>query len=176
MQGPEKDAPTAQASIICDIYKQVAVDAEIDPLPADGRTMAERRLNPLSEKGRSAREPFIFDRGYPPFDLIHKLETLGFTCAVRAPKSFNQDAAAQKEGDGRILLKRAGSDGVAARILKFDLESGGQEIPAASLFDGRMGIKAFKEPHSCAGGLRANAGRSSRSSSWRAFPARLSSP
>jgi hypothetical protein len=32
------------------------------------------------------------------------------------------------------------------------------EIPAANLFDGRMGMKAFKELHSCAGGLRANAG------------------
>ncbi|MDR1539735.1 MAG: hypothetical protein LBU32_17395 [Clostridiales bacterium] len=153
MQGPEKDVTTAQASIICDIYSQVAAGAEIDPLPADGRTMAERRLDSLSEKGRSAREPFIFDRGCPPFDPMHKLETLGSACAMRAPKSFNQDAAARKEGGGRILLKRAGSDGMAARILKFDLESGGREIPSASLFDGRMGIKAFKEPHSCAGGV-----------------------
>ncbi|MDR1537108.1 MAG: hypothetical protein LBU32_03775, partial [Clostridiales bacterium] len=69
----------AQASIICDIYIQIAVDAEIDPLPTDERTMAERRLDSLSGKGCSAREPFIFDRGYPSFDLIHKLETLGFT-------------------------------------------------------------------------------------------------
>jgi hypothetical protein len=138
-QGPEKDAPTAQASIICDIYSQVVIDAEIDPLPTDGRTMAERRLDSLSGKGCSAREPFIFDRGYPPFDPMHKLESLGFTCAVRAPKNFNQDAAAQKEGDGRILLKRAGSDDMAARILKFDLESGEQEVPAANLFDERMG-------------------------------------
>jgi hypothetical protein len=98
--------------------------------------MAERHLDSLSEKGCSSRELIIFDWGYPSFDLIHKLETLGFTYAVRAPKNFNQDAAAQKEGGGRILLKRAGSDGMAARILKFGLKSGGQEIPAASLFDG----------------------------------------
>jgi hypothetical protein len=107
--------------------------------------MAERRLDSLSEKGCSAREPFIFDLGYPPFDLMHKLESLGFTYAVRAPKNFNQDAAAQKEGDGRILLKHAGSDDMAARILKFDLESGEQEILITNLFDERMGIKAFKE-------------------------------
>ncbi|MDR1540973.1 MAG: transposase, partial [Clostridiales bacterium] len=109
-QGPEKDAPTAQASIIYDIYNQVVIDAEIDPLSTDERTMAERHLDSLSGKGCSARELIIFDRGYPSFDLIHKLETLGFTYVMRAPKNFNQDAAAQKEGDGRILLKRAGSD------------------------------------------------------------------
>ncbi|MDR1539733.1 MAG: hypothetical protein LBU32_17385 [Clostridiales bacterium] len=173
---PEKGAPSAQASIIRGICSQVAAGAEMDPLPADGRAMAERRMDPLSEKGRSAREPAVFDRGCPPFDPMHKLETLGSACAVRAPKSFSQDAAARKAGGGRILLKRAGSGGMAARILKFGLESGGREIPAASLFDGRMGMKAFKEPHSCAGGLRAGSGRPSRSSSWRAFPARLSSP
>ncbi|MDR1537475.1 MAG: transposase, partial [Clostridiales bacterium] len=100
-QGPEKDAPTAQASIICDIYNQVAVDAEIDPLSTDESTMAERRLDSLSGKRCSAREPAVFDRGYPSFDLIHKLVTLGFTYVMRAPKNFNQDAAAQKEGDGR---------------------------------------------------------------------------
>jgi hypothetical protein len=122
--------------------------------------MAERRLNPLSEKRRSAREPAVFDRGCPPFGLMHELEMLGSAYAMRAPKNFSQDAAARKEGGGRILLKRAGSGGMAARILKFVLESVGREVPAASLFDGRMGMKAFKEPHSCAGGLRAGiAGR-----------------
>jgi hypothetical protein len=45
------------------------------------------------------------------------MEKLGFTYAVRAAKNFSQDAAAQKEGGGRILLKRAGSDGMASRIL-----------------------------------------------------------
>jgi hypothetical protein len=49
MQGPEKDVPTAQASIIRSIYSQVAADAEIDPLSADERIMVERRLDSLSE-------------------------------------------------------------------------------------------------------------------------------
>jgi hypothetical protein len=84
-----KDAPTAQASIIYGIYNQVVVDAEIDPLQADGRAMAERRLDSLSEKACSARELIIFDRGCPSFDLIHKMEKLGFDYAMRAAKNFN---------------------------------------------------------------------------------------
>ncbi|MDR1537170.1 MAG: hypothetical protein LBU32_04085 [Clostridiales bacterium] len=88
--------------------------------------MAERHLDSLSEKWRSAMEPIIFDRGYPSFELIHKLEILRFTCAVCAPKSFNRDAAAQKEGDGRILLERAGSEDMDVRILKYGPESGGK--------------------------------------------------
>ncbi|MDR1537104.1 MAG: hypothetical protein LBU32_03755 [Clostridiales bacterium] len=43
-------------------YRVSAIDAEIDPLSTDERTMAERRLDSLSEKGRSARELIIFDR------------------------------------------------------------------------------------------------------------------
>ncbi|MDR1540167.1 MAG: hypothetical protein LBU32_19635, partial [Clostridiales bacterium] len=34
---------------------------------------------------------------------------------------------------------------MAAKILKFDLDSGEREIPAASLFDERMRMKAFKD-------------------------------
>ncbi|MDR1540324.1 MAG: hypothetical protein LBU32_20465 [Clostridiales bacterium] len=79
--------------------------------------MAERCLDSLSEKGRSAREPAVFDRGCPPFELIYKLENLGSACAVRIPKNFNRDAATQKEGGGRILPKRAGSEDIVARIL-----------------------------------------------------------
>ncbi|MDR1542121.1 MAG: hypothetical protein LBU32_29915 [Clostridiales bacterium] len=43
----------------CGVYSQVAAGAGIDPFPADERAMAERRLDSLSEKGRSAREPAV---------------------------------------------------------------------------------------------------------------------
>jgi hypothetical protein len=66
---------------------------------------------------------------------------------------------------------------MAAIILKFDIESGGREIPAANLFDGRMGIKAFKGLRSCAGGGVEGEYRPAKPKLQpEAFPARRSSP
>ncbi|MDR1539484.1 MAG: hypothetical protein LBU32_16085 [Clostridiales bacterium] len=82
----------------------------------------------------------------------------------RALKSFSQGAVARKESGGGILPKRAGFEDMAARILKFGLESGGREIAAVNLFSGRMGEKALKGLHSMrwgasAGQIEAPAGR-----------------
>ncbi|MDR1540468.1 MAG: hypothetical protein LBU32_21205 [Clostridiales bacterium] len=54
-------------------------------MPADGRAIAERRLDQLSEKRRSAREPAVFDRGCPSFELIHRWKSwdLHMPCAPR---------------------------------------------------------------------------------------------
>jgi hypothetical protein len=71
---------------------------------------------------------------------------------MRAPKSLTRTPSRRRKGDGRILLKRAESEDMAARILKFDLESCGWEISATDLFGVCMGMKAFKSYISCVGG------------------------
>jgi hypothetical protein len=65
-------------------------------------------------------------------------------------RKFNCDIDAQIKNDGYIWLSR-GNKRIHARVIKFALDSGKEEILVTNLTDKRLGVNAFKSSVSCAG-------------------------
>ena len=65
--GKEKNAPTAQASILYDVLNDIVTDAAIDPMTDDERTLAKAHLETCKVLLPDDKKLIIFDRGYPSF-------------------------------------------------------------------------------------------------------------
>ena len=142
--GKDKTAPTAQGSILCDVLNDIIVDASINPMSRDERTLAAEHLKKYAKIAPKGKNLIIFDRGYPSFELIGLLEDMGFTYVMRVKTKFNNDIDSQNKADGFVWLKK-GNKRIHVRVIKFTLDSGEEEILITNLTDKRLGKNAFKK-------------------------------
>ena len=142
--GKNKNAPTAQGSILYDVLNDIVVDACIEPLTTDERTLAKVHLQTLKTIATGDKKLLIFDRGYASFELINKLEVDGFNYLMRVKTKFNNDIDAQTKADGYVCLEQAGKR-INVRVIKFKLDSGETETLITNIQDKRLGINAFKK-------------------------------
>ena len=92
--GKNKTAPTAQASILYDILNDIIVDASINPITSDERTLGIEHLEKYAKIAPNGKNLIIFDRGYPSFELID------------LPISFNQVFLANQSSSKGLYLSR----------------------------------------------------------------------
>ena len=142
--GKNGSAPTAQGSILYDVPNDIVVDAAIEPLATDERTLAKRHLDALKDIAGDDKKLVIFDRGYASFELIEKLENEGFSYLMRVKTKFNKDIDAQTKPDGYVWLSQ-GEKRIHIRVIKFKLDSGETEILITNIKDKRLGKNAFKK-------------------------------
>ena len=117
--GRNADSPTARASIVYDLLNKFIVDADIQPLTTDERTMALKHILSVKDIINLSKSIFIMDRGYPSEKFMREL--LGITNFVMRVKSgFNKTIDNLSIGDHSIVLYQ----GITIRILKFKLNSG----------------------------------------------------
>lgn len=143
--GKDSTAATAQASALYDIYNDVLIDAQIEPITTDERKLAEQHIDELCKLPSLGKELILFDRGYPSFELIEKLTGRKIHFLMRVKRKFNLDIDQLGEGDHTVTLRHKGHEDIVVRVIKFTLSSGEEETLITDLFDKRMGIKAFKE-------------------------------
>ena len=142
--GKDKTAPTAQGSILYDVLNDIIVDASINPMTRDERTLAIEHLEKYVKIAPNGRNLIIFDRGYPSFELIELLESMGFAYVMRVKTKFNNDIDSQDKTDGIVWLKQ-GNKRVHVRVIKFTLDSGEEEALITNITDKRLGKNAFKK-------------------------------
>jgi len=137
-------SPTAQASILYDVPNDIVVDALIGPMSVDERTMASRHVENCKNFAQGAGKLFIFDRGYPSFELVEELEGGGFSYVMRVRSKFSVEIDAQAAPDGYAWLEQGGKR-IKLRVVKFDLDSGMQETLITNLTDKNLDVAAFKK-------------------------------
>jgi hypothetical protein len=142
--GAGASSPSARGSILYDVLNDIVVDAHIEPLSVDERTLADRHLNACKERLGDDKKLLIFDSGYPSFELIDKLETDGFHYVMRVKSKFNNEVDAQSKPDGYVYLTQ-GEKRIKVRVIKFLLDSGEEEVLLSNIMDKRLGTKAFKK-------------------------------
>lgn len=144
--GKNSTAATGQGSVLYDVYNNVLIDAQLEPLTICERTLALRHIDELCKMASFDKELIIFDRGYPSFELIEALIIRGISFLMRVKRGFNSSIDQLSEGDHRgIMLRRGGHEDICLRVIKFTLSSGEEETLVTDIADKRMGIKAFKE-------------------------------
>ena len=138
--GPGASSPTAIASIAYDVLRGIVLDAQLDPLTTDERTLAIRHLDNIRDKQRVnlMYAMFIFDRGYASWSLIrHIADDIQAKFLFRLRTKFNNDidALPVPKGDdivdSVILLQGC----YRVRILRFRLPGGIVETLLTNAFD-----------------------------------------
>jgi len=147
--GVNGTSPTAQASILYDIYNDLILDARLEPLETAERELALQHIERLIKLKDYGKEIIIFDRGYPSFDLMCDLVDEGITFVMRVKRKFNPNIDRMAAGGDRDLIipspYKEMPGRLRVRVLKFSLPSGETEALVTNLFDKRMGINAFRQ-------------------------------
>ena len=128
--GRGSSSPTAIASIAYDVLNDRILDAQLEPMSVDERTLAERHMGHIKNKRRTnlLYTMFIFDRGYASKKLISYIENdIHARYLFRLRSKFNHEIDAlpapsekNKIIDQTITLY----DGVRVRVLRFCLAGG----------------------------------------------------
>jgi hypothetical protein len=142
--GHELSAATARASLLYDIENDIIVDAKIEPLTADERSLAKEHIEGLGELGLELgdRKPLvIFDRGYPSKDFIKYLQDKEITYVMRVQRGFN--TRIDKMGKGSRVIKLP--DGNRTRAVVFQLKSGEREALITNVEEGELEAAVFPE-------------------------------
>jgi hypothetical protein len=106
--GAGNSSPYAQGSILYDIENDLVVDARLEPLAVDERTLAGEHIRKLTEIGTSGKELILFDRGYPSMELIGQLFEAGIDFVMRVREKFDLGIDALGMGDHRVTLEKGG--------------------------------------------------------------------
>lgn len=122
-------SPTAIASVAFDVLNDCVLDAQLEPISIDERTLAIRHMENIKSKARTnlLYTMFVFDRGYASKNLISYIEdTIHARYLFRLRNKFNTDidavpAPPEQNGisDSILIL-----DGRKIRVIKFYLPSG----------------------------------------------------
>ena len=143
--GAGNSSPTAQGSLLYDILNDLVVDARIEPMATDERTLAGMHIDHLMgiESFEEWKELVLFDRGYPSFELIKELLGKKIHFVMRARTKFSTEIDDLSLGDHAITLEE-GEERIPLRVIKFRLDSGEEETLITDLQEKKHGVKAFK--------------------------------
>ena len=138
-------SPTAQGSILLDIFNDVVIDGRIEPISTDERTIAQMHIKKLKEMEsfEKGKELIIFDRGYPSFELIKELMGSKIHFLMRVRKKFSIEIDELSRGDHKINLEH-GEEKIPVRVIKFHLGGGEEETLITDLFEKKLDMKTFK--------------------------------
>lgn len=127
--GRGTSSPTAIASVAFDVLNNRVLDAQLEPISVDERTLAIRHMENIKSKARTnlLYTIFVFDRGYASKNLISFIEdTMHSMYLFRLRSKFNTDidvipAPSEQDGISDSILTL---DGRKIRVIKFYLPSG----------------------------------------------------
>jgi hypothetical protein len=143
--GAGNKSPTAQGSLLYDVLNHFVIDARIEPMSKDERTLAQIHISHLYglESYEEWKELILFDRGYPSFELIQGLLERKMHYVMRVREKFSTAIDELGRGDHSIELKQNG-DYVKVRVIKFRLSSGELETLITDIMDNKISMKTFK--------------------------------
>jgi hypothetical protein len=143
--GAGNKSPTAQGSLLYDILNDHVVDARIEPMATDERTLAWMHIKQLEglESFEEWRELILFDRGYPSYELIKGLMEKKIHYVMRVREKFSREIDGLPCGD-RLIELTHGEERMPVRVIKFRLKSGEIETLITDIRDGHYEVKTFK--------------------------------
>lgn len=127
----------ARASILCEVLNGVVIDAKIDSIHTDERSMALEHIRKF-EKFSQRNDLIIFDRGYPSHELIQYLDNKKIKYLMRVAKNFNNEIDSSNNKDFYIKIE-INKQIHKVRVIKIVLPTGEIEMLITNLL--RMSFK-----------------------------------
>ncbi|MCY6355852.1 IS4 family transposase, partial [Clostridium sp. ZS2-4] len=132
------------ASCIFDVLNKIIIKSKIDRYKTSERKMAMELISEMKQDNNSFKDLILFDRGYPSQELISKLMDMNICFVMRLKNSTFKKKIDPTKQDQIIEIKYNNKI-YSVRIIKFDLESGVEEVLITNLFDESMTESDFKE-------------------------------
>lgn len=132
----------ARASCIYDVLNKLVIKSKIDRFDTCERVVAKDLIMQMIADG-TKHDIILFDRGYPSAEFIAFLIENGIDYIMRAKKNFSNDVKKANKEDQLIKVTH-NKKSYNVRVLRFQLESGEEEILLTSLLDKNLIIKDFK--------------------------------
>jgi len=144
--GRGNSAVTAQGSFLYDIFNNIIIDARLEPISTDERSLALQHIEHLRSLPSFGKELVIFDRGYASFDLIKAFsqEKYPITFLFRLRTKFDIDIDNLPIGDHTFTLTQD-EESFELRVVKFELNTGEVETLLTNLWDTDLTLDNFKE-------------------------------
>jgi hypothetical protein len=142
--GRNNTSPTAQVSNLYDILNGCIVDARIDPISTDERSMAIQNLTALCNMSSFSKELVLFDRGYPSFGLLKFCQSKNINFLMRLRSKFNSEIDEISLGINLFQLVQD-NEQIPILVVKLELDTGEVETLITNLFDENLTVDDFKE-------------------------------
>ena len=114
--GRGNTAPTAQGSILYDLYNRVVMDAQIEPRSIGEQKLAYRHIENLLQMESFSKELMIFDRNYASAKLIGTLRKSGIHFLFRVQRKFNRTIDEITQADSLLSFVVDNTQSVTLRV------------------------------------------------------------
>lgn len=141
-KGTSVELARAMASTIYDIENNMIVKAKITKCTAAERDVAKQLIEMLKENGLK-NDLLLFDRGYPSIDFFFYLVSVGVKFVIRIPKINYKKMIVPSLPDQFITFEKK-KEKIQLRMLRFELDSGEEEVLITNLMDDSMDVQSFK--------------------------------
>lgn len=140
-----QNALVARAKVGCifDVVNKIVLISKIDKYRASERHMAMEMISEIIDKSNQ-NDLILFDRGYPSAQLLSFLIEHNIDFLMRSPRTYSKEIMNATKPDQMIEFKYKGKL-YKARVIRFLLSSGEEEILITSLLDKTLSIQDFKE-------------------------------
>lgn len=134
----------ASASCVFDVLNKFVITSKIDRYKTSERKTAVEMISAMKETNKLMNDLILFDRGYPSHELIAQLIEMDIKFVMRLKNSTFKKKIDGANQDQIIQIKH-GKKIYDVRIIKFDLESGIEEVLVTNLFEESVTVSEFKK-------------------------------
>lgn len=141
----DMDSALASASICYDVMNDIVTDTKISPYRQDERAIACQHMDELLMLELKKPTILLMDRGYPSYDLFHKMINNNLFFLVRLPSSFKKLIHTEIEDCIINYQQRPKKELLKLRAVHFALPDGRIEYLATNLLQNSFTLEVFKE-------------------------------
>lgn len=140
-----KDEPLASASLLYDVMNDIIVDSCIGKYRFNERDAAQKHIDFFMNLHLSGKHIFLFDRGYPSYDLFSKLMTHQLLFVMRLSSSFKKLINEEKEDVLVQYQQKSRHLPLQLRCIHVHLPDGSMEYLVTNIMDTGFTVDTFKE-------------------------------
>ncbi|MEG1709881.1 MAG: IS4 family transposase [Acinetobacter sp.] len=127
-----------------DVLNKITIFSELYRYDDSERRRIMDIIDDFSKLDPYKKAIFLLDRGYPSFELFHRLEENGQKYLMRVQSSFLKEISQNTQLDSIITITRK-DRAVTLRVINVTLDTGENEKLITNLFDDDFSQSEFKE-------------------------------
>lgn len=140
-----KEEPLASASLMYDVIEGIVIDSHIDKYRLNERTVAEKHIDFFMNLHITGKHLFLFDRGYPSYDLFSKMINNKLFFVMRLSASFKKLIQLDSCDSVVMYTPKGAKVPLKLRCVHFPVSDGSMEYLVTNITDPTFDIAVFKE-------------------------------
>lgn len=141
----DMDNALASSSMLYDVMNDIIVDATLSRYRQDERLIACQHIDEFLNLGVKKPSIFLFDRGYPSYDVFKKMIDNDLFFLIRLPSSFKKLINTEKDDCIISYQQRSKKETLKLRAIHFELPDGTIEYLVTNLMANSFTVHNFKE-------------------------------